>query len=488
MGIETVYLDARITEARAGATQIKRPKDLTDPMPTTPRSPFFGKIDFSLTRQILTLTLPVALTRQLDNVVGMADIYMVGKLGPEAISAVGISRTIVMVISVTMIAITTGAFAMIAQAVGAQDEEKASAAAKQSISLLAVFSIFPSCIGIVGAPHFLRALSLAPEVVVLATPYLRVFFGGSIFMMLNFSITTCLQASGNTRTPFYISLFNNGVKLVLSYLLIFGLFGLPELGVVGAAVGGVIGRGLGVIIGFGALYSGKYGIRLLPTTQYKPDFAQVRKILQIGIPAALQGMFRNGSGVVLVKLVAMTSASTTAVAAFSIGSQMERLVRQISLAFGTAATTLVGQSIGAGELREADKRGWTTLALAVITVSIVGLPIALFAKPLLAFFTDAQDVVEIGVLYLVMIVVSEPFMCAAITSGGSLRGAGDNMPALYYTLIAQWAIRLPVAAFLAFWMGFDIYGIWYSLIIFCALQGFLTVRKFAQGHWKSRKI
>jgi putative MATE family efflux protein len=447
-----------------------------------------SRFDFSLTRQILTLTIPVALTRQLDNVVGMADIFMVGKIGPEAISAVGISRTIVMVISVTMIAITTGAFAMIAQAIGAQNEEGASSAAKQSISLLSGFSIIPSLIGIIGAPYFLQALSLAPEVVVLATPYLRVFFAGSVFMMLNFAITTCLHAAGNTQTPFYISMFNNGVKVVLSYLLIFGHFGFPEMGVVGAAIGGVVGRGLGVIIGFGVLYSGKFGIKLLPSTSYKPDFAQASRILRIGIPAALQGMFRNGSGVVFVKLIAMTSASTTAVAAFSIGSQMERLVRQISLAFSTASTTLVGQSIGAKKLDEAETRGWTTLALAVLTVSILGIPIAVFARPILGFFTDAPDVIQIGILYLVMIVVSEPFMCAAITSGGSLRGAGDNMPALYYTVISQWAIRLPVAAFLAFWMGYDIYGIWYSLVIFCAIQGFLTVRKFGQGHWKTRKI
>jgi Na+-driven multidrug efflux pump len=128
------------------------------------------------------------------------------------------------------------------------------------------------------------------------------------------------------------------------------------------------------------------------------------------------------------------------------------------------------------------------MALAVITVFVLGIPLAVFAKPICAFFTDAPDVIQIGSVYLVMIVISEPFMCAAQTSVGSLRAAGDNMPGLYYTLIAQWVIRLPVAAFIAFWMGYDIYGIWYSLIIFSAIQGFLTVRKFAQGHWKNRVI
>ena len=79
-------------------------------------------------------------------------------------------------------------------------------------------------------------------------------------------------------------------------------------------------------------------------------------------------------------------------------------------------------------------------------------------------------------------------MCAAITSGGGLRGAGDTLPGLYYTLIAQWLIRLPVAYLLAFTLGYDIIGIWAALVIFSALQGALTVWKFGKGEWKQRKI
>jgi putative MATE family efflux protein len=413
---------------------------------------------------------------------------MVSHLGPAAISAVGISRTIVMVISVTMIAITTGTFTLVAQAIGANDPMRASSASKQSFTLLSVLSIFLSLIGIFSAPHMLRALSLAPDVVEVATPYLRVFFSGSVLMTLNFAITTCLQAAGDTRTPFYIGLFNNGTKVIVGYLLIFGIWGLPEMGVVGAAIGGLVGRGVGVIAGFAVLYSGRFGIALLPGTSYLPEWTMARRILKIGIPSALQGLLRNGSGVVFVKLVAMTSASTTAVAAFSIGNQIERFLRQISLSFGTAATTIVGQGLGANKPDEAECRGWTALAISMIIVIVFGLPILLFAGPILQFFTDAPDVIQMGIIYLYAIVLAEPFMCAAMVSGGALRGAGDTMPALYYTLISQWIIRLPAAAFLAFYMGYDINGIWASLVIFSVLQGYLTVRKFAQGEWKTREI
>ncbi len=443
---------------------------------------------FDLSRRIIHLALPLLLTRQLENLVGFADIYMVGKLGPEAISAVGISRQLVMVISVTMIAVTTGTFAMVAQAIGAESRGDASATAKQSITLLSLLSIGISLFGLAAAPAFLVALSLSTEVIALGVPYLRVFFSGIVLMTLNFSITNCLHGAGDTRTPFYISLFNHTVKIGISYLLIFGIWGLPRLGVTGAAFGDIVGRLCGVCIGFWALYSGRFGITLLPDTSYRPNWALTRRILKIGVPSALQGLFRNGSNLVFVKLVALTASSTTAVAAFSIGNQVERLLRRTSLAFGTTATALVGQSLGAGNPDAAEQRGWTTLLIAVLFTAVLGIPIALFAQPILAFFTDAPDVIQIGIVYLYAIILAEPFMCAAITSGGGLRGAGDTLPGLYYTLIAQWLIRLPAAYLLAFTLGYDIIGIWAALVIFSALQGALTVRKFGKGEWKQRKI
>ncbi|MCE2436155.1 MAG: hypothetical protein J4F29_25060 [Candidatus Latescibacteria bacterium] len=106
----------------------------------------------------------------------------------------------------------------------------------------------------------------------------------------------------------------------------------------------------------------------------------------------------------------------------------------------------------------------------------------------MSVFTDAQEVISTGVIYLYAMVIAEPFLCAANTSSGSLRGAGDTMPPMYYTLIAQWLVRLPVAYVLGFMLGFDIYGIWAALIVYSIVQGALTVRKFAQGHWKMHQI
>jgi putative MATE family efflux protein len=455
--------------------------DVVSPSPS-------GRFDLALTRRILALALPVALTGQMENLVGIADIYMVGKLGPAAISAVGISRQVIMVIGVTMIAVTTGTFTMVAQAIGAGSQVRASAAAKQSFTLVTLIGILMSAAGIVGAPHLLASLSVSPEVVDLGTPYLRVFFGGIVLLALNFCVTTCLHGAGDTRTPFHIGLLINSVKLLLSYLFIFGVWGFPRLGVAGAALGTLVGRLVGVVAGFWVLYSGRFRIALTRGTPYRPDPALARRILRIGIPAGLQGLLRNGSNLIFVKLVALTASSTTAVAAYSIGNQIERVLRRTSLAFGTAANTLVGQGLGAGRPDESERRGWNVLMVAILTALLLGLPVVAFPRSIMQLFTDSADVVGIGIFYLYAIALAEPFMCAAITSGGGLRGAGDTVPALYYTLIAQWIIRLPAAFLLAFTIGYDILGIWVALVVSGVLQGILTVRKYAQGRWKSRTI
>jgi putative MATE family efflux protein len=446
------------------------------------------RFDFSIVRPYLTLTLPLALGSQMENLVGFAEIFMVRSLGTEAISAVGISRTIVMVIGITMVAVATGTMTMVAQAVGANKWTEASATAKQSVTLVFGISTVISLFGYWTSDLALASLSVPDEVSVLAVPYLQVFFATVPLMGIQRTLDTCLHAAGDTRTPFYISIVSNLCHLIAAYGLIYGAWGLPQLGVVGAAAGGVVAGVVGNVCRFWVLYSGRFALTLLPSTSYFPERERARKLLKIGIPSALQGLFRNGSNVVYLKLVAMTANPTVALAAFSIGSQMERSLRRSSLAFGTATTSLVGQRLGAGDPEGAEVRGWTTLLISVIGLALLGIPIALLAPHIMAIFTEDADVIAVGIIYLYAMAAAEPFMCAAITSGAALRGAGDTMPALVYTIISQWIIRLPVAYMLAFSFGFDIYGIWVALVIFSALQGVLTVRKFAQGHWKSRQI
>lgn len=430
----------------------------------------------------------MALSSQLDTLVGIADIYLVGDLGADAIAAVGIAQILTMVVGVVMIAVSTGAFALVAQGTGAGDERTVSATTKQALVLVAAISSILSLLGIASSRIALEVLSMPAGVVELGTGYLHVFFAGLAFMALNFTLNNCLYGAGDARTPLYLNLFMSALKIALSYLLIFGAGPLPALGVNGAALATVLSRAAGFTLAIALVKSDRLKVRFLPETSFLPERARAERMLRIGIPSAIQGLFRNGSGVVFVKLVALTAQPTIAVAAYSIGNQVERIVRRTSLSFGTAATTLVGQRLGAGDRDGAERSGWTAIFVGSICMALFGAPLAFFAEEIMGIFTQDAAIIEVGTVYIWAIVLAEPLHCMAITAGGGLRGAGDTKPALYYTVIGQWIVRLPVGYALAFWLGYDIEGLWFSLIAFSALQGWLTARKFAQGEWKERQL
>jgi putative MATE family efflux protein len=291
------------------------------------------------------MTAPVALGGQAETIVGMIQLFLVGMLGPSALSAVGLSQAFTRVLFTAMMAISRGALTLVAQAVGANSMQEASAAAKQAFTLLFAFSLVFGIASFMMAPFLLPALIDDPEVISQGTPYLQIFFLGVPFMTLNRAVTSCFQGAGDTRTPFFLSLLSSTVQIFTSYLLIFGYWGLPALGVAGAAVGGFAGRFASTLLGIAFLYSGRFALTLLPTTSYRFDWQVARRILKVGVPSGVQGILRNGSGLLYLKLIALSSFPTIAVAAYAIANQLESILRRTGLSFGTVATALVEQNL-----------------------------------------------------------------------------------------------------------------------------------------------
>ena len=149
-------------------------------------------------------------------------------------------------------------------------------------------------------------------------------------MALNFTLNNRLYGAGDARTPLYLNLIMS-FKIAFSYFLIFGVGMLPVLGVTGAALATVLSRAVGFALAIAMVKSNRLNVHFLPETSYIPERERAERMLRIGIPSAVQGLFRNGSGVVFVKLVALTLQPTVAVAAYSIGNQVERIVRRTSL-------------------------------------------------------------------------------------------------------------------------------------------------------------
>lgn len=438
----------------------------------------------NLPKMIALLAYPVALSRLVQALVGIIDIAMVGGLGAAATAAVGTGRQLVFISEMMMISVISGAMAVTAQSMGQDSGYKITTVLRHAFMLLLVISLLLGAAGYLLTPWLLTLVGAEGEVFTLGVDYMHVFFLGLWAMALSHIISNIMQASGDTLTPFFIIASINVLHVVGNYLFINGFGFIPAMGVRGAALGQVSSRFAGLLIGLAIVYSGAYRINMRRERSLAVDWQLVRNIFRIGLPVTVQGLSRNGASIVLLRIIAGTPVATIGLAAFAIGSRLSQFAFFGANAFSTVALILVGQSLGAGKSKEAETRGWVTLRFSLVLMSIIGLIFFFFARPLAAFFTDDPAVIDAGMQFIRMLALAQPFIAITQALSGALQGAGDTRPPLYYTLIAQWIISIPLAYLLTFTFSFGVVGVWIAVMISPIVQGLLTANKYRSGSWK----
>ncbi|MEX2536594.1 MAG: MATE family efflux transporter [Trueperaceae bacterium] len=449
--------------------------------------PFFPARTRRVFRHVWRLALPVIVANMLQSLVNVADVFLAGRLGPIEIAAVGMGTSVRMLVLVGIMAVTAGCMALAAQARGAGDEVELSRVARQSLSLAVLLSLVLGLIGYLGAEPILRFLNSGgdPRAVELGTAYLQILFAATVFLTLNFTINSLMQGAGDTITPLYLSAGMNVLNVLFSYLLMFGPGPFPALGVSGAALGTALSRALATVAGIALFYSGRNAVRLLPGISYLPDREMFRQILSIGIPSGLQGVARNASQILVLRIVTSTAAGTYGASALAIGLQVESLAFMPGLAVSVAATSLVGRSLGAWQVDEARERGNVAVALGALIMGVLGLILWLFATPLVRLFDPSAHptVVAAGTSYLRINALSQPILAVAMVVNGALRGAGDTRAPLVATLIGRWLVVVPLAYILAFPLGMGVNGVWWALFAGTTVQAVLVAGRWLGGRW-----
>jgi len=436
--------------------------------------------------RVWELAWPTAVFSILEVLVGMVDIYFAGFLGADAVASIGFSRQIFLVSLIFALATTTGTITQISQNYGAQRYERASAVAFHSIVLAIVLGIFVGGLGILLAKPVLQVLGAAQEVVDHGSSYLQVLLGGMIFMMLNFATNAIYRALGDAKTPLKIAVLIVVLNVLFSYIFIFGIWIVPPLGVAGVALGTILSRAVGALIAIYILARPNRTVRL--GYQSPIDFTIFHGILRIGLPNGFSGLFRNVARLLFFAILAATMAGTHAVAAATIGFQFRLFAIMPALAFQVATASLVGQSIGAQEVDEAEKYGWSSIRFSSFLLLLLSMILFLFPEKLVALFTDSADVMQYSSITLRFIALEQFCSCVSIVCSGVLSGAGDTKPIMRYTVIAQWYFMLPVAFYLAFGLGYDVYGAWVAWGIAPVVQMLLTLYRVFHGHWKTIQV
>lgn len=399
---------------------------------------------------IFLLAWPVFLEQILSTLVSFADTAMVGALGANATASVSISNSVVFLLNGAVMALGVGITAYVARSVGAKDYEAAKAYIRHAVLILLCLGVPLSILMVVMHRAIPAWMGAAPEILDDAAMYMLITSAFRVFSLATMMLSSVFRGVGDTKTPLFINTSVNALNVIGNYFLInashtVNLFGL-EIWVPGAGwgvAGAAAATGISWAIG-GTLMAVLLFVRKGPTQislkdSWKPDWPLLGRVVKLSVPAVLERICMSAASIVSAKAIA--SLGTAVVAANSIFSTAESMSYMPAMAFQTACTTLVGQSLGAKKAKLAEKYVWYNIALGAVILSFAGLALFVFSEQLCGIFTPDAAVRALAAQSLRIVSIVQPIQAMAWIFGGALRGAGDTKWPFYITAICNWCIR-----------------------------------------------
>lgn len=444
-----------------------------------------GQVDTR--RNTLHLAWPAIVENLLHTMVGIVDTAMVGRLGAASLAAAGLGNQISMLGLTVFSALATGSTALVARHIGANESPKASDVARQSLVLGLLVSGTVMITFLLTARGLLGVLFSRSEMDVLnmASTYVRIV---TLAMVLNYFlivINAILRGAGDTKTPMRITALVNVINIIGNTIFIYGIGPIPALGVAGAAIGTAIAQVSGGVLALRVLFRHPV-LRVRMSDSFKPDRTIIRRIANIGVPAgAEQGMMRVAQ---LVYTMIVSSLGTVSYAAHQVALNAESLSFMPGAGFATAATTMVGQNLGADRPDEAEKSGRVARNLGILVMSIMGVIFIIVPQPIVRIFSSDPEVIQLATVCLRLVAISQPALAIWMILAGGLRGAGDTRAILKIVIAGLVVVRVGLAYLLAIHLGFGLVGAWVAMVIDLFVRGFLIQRRFNRGEWKALKV
>lgn len=428
---------------------------------------------------IWPLAWPAIVGNLLHATVGIVDVKIVGALGAPAVAAVTAGNRIFFLLQALLMGVTAGTTALVARAYGAGDRAEAERVTRASLWLCLGVSLAFSAIGVALAHPLAALFRLEEGTVELAATFIRFLSLFHAGFAVHFVLGTALRAAGDTRTPLVVGALVNAVNVGLVWALVHGRLGLPALGVAGA------GLATGTAFTLGALVLGGLWLRGRLLLGRGPEGAlarpRVRRLLHVGYPAALeQGVWQGGF---LAFLWIVSLYGTAPYAAYGIGVNILAFSFVVGFGFSIAASTLVGQHLGAGDPEGAVRGAYRALGLSVAVMVVFGATIIALARPIAAFLIDDPEVVRLTVAFIYVLGSVQAFMAVEFAFGGALRGAGDTRFPLVAVLCGFFGARIALAALFAA-LGLSVEWIFAALVADYAVKAALLTARFRSGRWR----
>ncbi len=400
-----------------------------------------GLVDREKGREAFDLAVPVMVTGGMRTLLRVADFLMVSiYAGGAAVAALELGFQYYFIPFGLALALTSGTISVVSRLKGAGDHDEADFAIKQSLWLALAVSVPITVFTFFYAEELVGILTNDTRTIALGGTYLRIVMYSVAFRFWSMIAARALAGSGDTRTPMYVRLLTLPTNIGLNALLIFGLFGAPELGIAGAAWGTTAANTLAAVIFMALLLSGRFSVRF-PLRGKQWDWDLATELVRVSLPLAGTRLSRTFGRFPFLFILGVLG--TEVIAAYAIGRRVMLLALMPSWGYSTAASTLVGQAIGAGDDEEADDYGWQTLRIALVTQLLIAGGIVAAAGPIATAF-DASDF-GLTVTFIQVFGLGVAAFAVARTMRGGLRGAGDTRWPFYGGMLGTYAVRLPIA-------------------------------------------
>lgn len=439
----------------------------------------------SVVKTIFWLAWPMILANLVNISYNLVDAFWLGKLGRQAFGAPTVSWPLIMFFYSLGMGFAMAGISLISQYVGAGDLRMASRSAGNLMTLMGLMAVMISALGYVSAPYVLHLMGVPPDVYPLAVNYIRVIFIGIPFAFIGFAFITIANSLGDTRTPTLISIISSIFNMILDPILIFGWFGIPRMGVIGAALATILSRTLISVVGSYMLFHGYKGIRI-GIHDLGIDGWWVRKVVSIGTPLAIQQSSNALGFTVMMGIVSRFG--SVAIAAYGVAIRIIDVITAFTWGINRATSIMVGQNVGAELYERAKDIVKKSLMLVTAILATGSLAIYLIRDWAVAVFINEPNVVIEGSKLLSIFTLSIPFFGLFSVGGGVAAGSGHTRFFAIVSILRLWALRIGLSVLLGLTLGMGTMGVWIAMTLSNVGAGLLALAWVLRATWARRVI
>ena len=444
------------------------------------------RLNPELARRVWRLASPIILGNLSQILLGVVDTAMLGRLSPAALAAAGIGTIAYFLVISTLGALSVGTQALTARRHGERNLVQCGQALDNSLALAFVLGGIFTLLSPWLARSLSPALESGPEMGRLLREYMEYRFYGAAFALCNLAFAGFFNGIGKTKVRMTAAIIRTATNVLLDWLLIFGNLGFPKLGVKGAAIASTLATALAFLFYLGVSLGRGYR----PTYRYfRPanvDLTWVGRIVRLSLPLMLRSLVGMGGYLAFFWIVGRIG--TVEVAASNVIRSLLSVSWMFGSSMGVAATTLVGQNMGAGEYEEAESSGWEAVKLSVIFMGIIGALFLFFPSPLMRIYTDDLGVISAGIPVLRLLSIAQVFAAIGLVLSSALIGAGDMRFVLGVEVGNTCLAYLPLVWLLGVHLGLGLLGAWSAEAIYNLIPALLMALRFKSGSWKGIRI